>query len=141
MGKKKNKKKKSATQLLEERYDNFEIGNDTLQDIEADFHHIFERYSTFQEEFVHSKFMEYYRHNLKHNDAQMNDGTLFQGKPHINLKKKYFDATASKEKLEAQPLFQFRKKLPAFERRIEISQMIRSNQLMIISGETGRYRN
>lgn len=140
MGKKKNKKKKSAAQVLEEQYDKFEIGYDTLQDIEADFHHIFERYSTFQEEFVDSKFMEYYRHNLKHNAAQ-NDGTLFQGKPHINLKTKYFDATASKEKLEAQPLFQFRKKLPAFERRIEISQMIRSNQLMIISGETGRYRN
>ena len=140
MGKKKNKKKKSATQLLEERYDNFEIGNDTLQDIEVDFHHIFERYSTFQEEFVHSKFMEYYRHNLKHNATQ-NDGTLFQRKTHINLKSKYFDAAASKEKIEAQPLFPYRKKLPAFERRCEISQMIRSNQIMIISGETGRYRN
>ena len=109
------------------------------QDIDIDFHHIFERYSTFQDEFVHSKFMEYYRHNLKHNAAQF-DGTLFQGKRHINLKSKYFDAEASKEKIEAQPLFPFRKRLPAFQRRNEISQIIRSNQLIVISGETGRYR-
>ena len=36
-----------------------------------------------------------------------------------------------------QKMLQFRKKLPAFERRSELVRLIRSNQVVVISGETG----
>ena len=43
-----------------------------------------------------------------------------------------------KEKLETQALFPFRKKLPAYQKREEVSKLIQSNQVVVISGETGR---
>ena len=129
MGKKRSKKKKNATPAFEDLYDKFEIGNDTIQDIENDFHCIFEKDSAFQEEYVHSKFMKSYRHNQNNNAVE---------RTHFIRKRNYFDAEPSKEKIQAQPLFPFRKTLPAYERRNEISQIIKSNQVIVISGETGR---
>ena len=117
-----------------EHYDVFELGDSTVQDIQHNLGHIFERNSCFRAESVTSKFMESYRRNLKRNELQF-DKNIFANASSSDFELEF---KVDKEKLEAQPLFPFRKKLPAYEKRDEISKLIESNQVVVISGETGR---
>ena len=122
-----------ARREKEQQPDVFEFEDSAIRDIE-NVDHILERNPVFKEESVQSKFMESYRRNLKRN-AQQFDKIVIESMSHNDMESEF---KVDKEKLEAQALFPFRKKLPAYQKREEVSKLIQSNQVVVISGETGR---
>ena len=80
-----------------------------------------------------SKFMERYKRNLNLNSTDIDQKLQIGNIATSDEKMRSFRSKHPEET----PLFPFRKKLPAYQMKDDIIQLIKSNNIVVISGETG----
>ncbi|KAB7504711.1 ATP-dependent RNA helicase DHX36, partial [Armadillidium nasatum] len=90
-----------------------------------------------------SKFKKDYKANIKGNklsDLGINKKKEFsmESKRSPEIDRKYFEELEEKENDERyQKMLNFRKRLPCYNKREEVLKLIRENQVVVLSGETG----